>query len=96
MYSSDGVFVLVPEAGVEVNINRWFRLAATGGFTSMELLAGAYNGSSQFVAGGYSNADGSFGSAIFSDARGSHGSDFALHAVDFEILLVGLPPDTPA
>jgi hypothetical protein len=32
VYASDGVFVVMPEAGVEVNINRWFRLAATGGF----------------------------------------------------------------
>ena len=65
-------------------------LAAAGGFASMELLAGAYDGSS-FVHGAYRSAGGAFGSAIFTDAGGKqHGSDFLLDAVAFMVPLVGV------
>ncbi len=32
LYDSDGVFVVNPEIGVELNLLHWFRVAATGGY----------------------------------------------------------------
>ena len=60
-------------------------------FTAIELNAGIYNGT-EFVFGGYGNADGSFGSAITMDSGGmQHGSDFAVDSVMFQLPVLGVP-----
>ena len=66
-------------------------LAATAGFTSLELIAGAYNSAGAFSYGGYSTAAGTFGSAVATDSAGKfHGSDFLVDSMDFVISLVGV------
>jgi large repetitive protein len=66
-------------------------LTAAEGFTSVELLAGAYSGDS-FVFGAYAQADGSFGTAPTTDAAGKpHGSDFTLDWIEFDFPVLGVP-----
>ena len=66
-------------------------LAAAAGFTSIELLTGAYDSGGVFVHGGYSTAAGAFGSPMFTDAAGKqHGSEFLLDWVEFSVPLVGV------
>jgi hypothetical protein len=61
-------------------------LSAPGGFQSMELVAGAYDGSGHFVYGAYSDDQGAYGAPVTTDAAGNkHGSDFLLHSVDFNL-----------
>jgi VCBS repeat-containing protein len=66
-------------------------LGAATGFVAMELISGAYNGST-FVHGAYAAADGAYGVPVAADALGRlHGSDFLLDSVDFALTLVGVP-----
>lgn len=66
-------------------------LAAASGFTSLELIAGAFDGAGSFKYGGYSTAAGDFGGAVSTDSAGkSHGSDFLVDSMDFAVTLVGV------
>lgn len=62
---SDNVFVLEPEAGVEVNLTSWFRLALTGGYRSVSgvntLAGGLTNDSFSGVYGALTFRFGGFG-----------------------------------
>jgi VCBS repeat-containing protein len=65
-------------------------LSAKGGFTSLELIAGACDSTGSFVYGGYSTAGGDYGGAISADSAGKlHGSDFLVDSMDFAVTLVG-------
>jgi hypothetical protein len=65
-------------------------LAASEGFASVELLAGAYDGG-DFIFGAYVNADGSFGAPPTTDALGKvHGSDFMLDWIEFDFPVIGV------
>ena len=67
-------------------------LDAAAGFSSIELSAGAYNGS-DFVFGAYADAGGDFATAIYTDSAGqAHGSEFLVDwiEVDFQVPLVGV------
>nr|WP_315182272.1 PKD domain-containing protein [uncultured Albidiferax sp.] len=67
-------------------------LSSTTAFTTIELSAGVYDGST-FVYGGYALADGSFGSGVTTDGSGVlHGSDFLVDAVEFKLPVLGVPP----
>jgi hypothetical protein len=69
------------------------RLVSSSTFTAIELNAGAYDGS-EFVFGGYANADGSFGSGIIMDGTGTqHGSDFLVDALALQFPVLGVPAD---
>lgn len=71
-------------------------LGVAGGFNSMELIAGAYDGGT-FFHGGYTAANGTFGGPLTTDALGRmHGSDFMIHSVDFVLTVVGVPTPDPA
>lgn len=64
---------------------------AAAGFTSLELIAGAYNSAGSFIYGGYSTAAGGFGGAVSTDSAGKlHGSDFLVDSIDFAVTLVGV------
>ena len=66
-------------------------LATASGFTSLELIAGAFDGDGSFKYGGYSTAAGDFGGAVSTDSAGkSHGSDFLVDSMDFAVTLVGV------
>ncbi|MEF8714266.1 MAG: cadherin-like domain-containing protein [Accumulibacter sp.] len=66
-------------------------LTSDTAFSAIELSAGVYDGSN-FVYGGYAQADGSFASAVTTDASGNrHGSDFMVDKIDFQVPLVGIP-----
>jgi len=70
-------------------------LASNAGFTAIELNAGVYDGT-DFIFGGYANADGSFGSAVTTDGGGAkHGSDFMVDAVEFQLPVLGVPAGGP-
>ena len=101
-FSESGLLRLIDSIGQVVSEKAFFAdsiagtktvtLAAAGGFTSLELVAGAYDSAGTFVYGGYSTATNSFGSAISADASGQlHGSDFLVDSMDFAATLVGLP-----
>jgi hypothetical protein len=55
------------------------------GFHSLALTAGAYNGT-QFVGGAYAAADGSFGAAPAVSGGQLRGSDFLVHAAEFQLV----------
>ena len=68
-------------------------LSADAGFTTVELAAGAYDGS-EFVFGGYSSAGGELATDPYADSAGKwHGSDFLVDWIEFEVpvTLVGVP-----
>ncbi|MBP6035306.1 MAG: PKD domain-containing protein, partial [Azonexus sp.] len=60
-------------------------------FVAVELNAGVYDGS-DFVFGGYANANGSFATGPTTDAVGGrHGSDFLVDSIEFNFVAVGVP-----
>lgn len=65
-------------------------LTSNAAFTAIELNAGVYSGT-DFIFGGYANANGSFGSAVTTDAGSAkHGSDFMIDAVEFQLAFMGV------
>ncbi|MBL8450514.1 MAG: PKD domain-containing protein, partial [Dechloromonas sp.] len=71
--------------------NKQVTLTGQEHFVAVELNAGVYDGS-DFVFGGYANANGSFATGPTTDALGGrHGSDFLVDSVEFNFVAVGVP-----
>ncbi|MBL8396671.1 MAG: cadherin-like domain-containing protein, partial [Candidatus Accumulibacter sp.] len=63
-------------------------------FSAVEINAGVYNASGNFIHGGYAQADGRFASGVTIDAfGGKHGSDFLIDKIDFQVPVAGVPLD---
>ena len=65
-------------------------IAFAGGFSSLVLTAGAYDGSN-FIDGAYANLDGSFGSAPIQAGARMQGSDFLLQAATVDMVMPAVP-----
>jgi hypothetical protein len=66
---------------------RQVHLDAAGGFHSLVVTAGAYDGAN-FKPGAYAATNGSFGANPFVAGGTLHGSDFSVHAAAFELVPV--------
>ena len=67
-------------------------LVSSSAFSAIEINAGVYNGT-DFIFGGYANADGSFGSEATLDSSGiQHGSEFMIDSLSFQLSFLGIPP----
>ena len=66
-------------------------LQSAAGFSSVELVAGAYDGT-DFVFGAYEDGSGHFGAPVATDTAGKqHGSDFMVDWVEFQFPILGVP-----
>ena len=101
LYAESGRLRLLDDAG-QVVAETTFAASSTAGthqvslqsavgFSSVELVAGAYDGT-DFVFGAYEDGSGHFGAPVATDAAGKqHGSDFMVDWVEFQFPILGVP-----
>ena len=68
--------------------SKTFSLELEAGFQAIELSAGTYDGT-DFVFGGYADADGNFSTGVYEQGGKLFGSDFLIDWVEFEFQPIG-------
>ena len=62
------------------------------GFSAVVVTAGAYDNQGVFNFGAYVDDAGLFATASYAAGGTLHGSDFLIHNIEFELLVIGVNP----